>query len=158
MSDINKNMNNNKDSAENNSQTKKYKGWTNDGFVNAETNERGLSSTELLFEWFEAPENLIAWKGTGADNKQNTNGESRNAVLNRIMKHFADNGIHHRTKHQLASRISQLKLKYTNACRWLSQTGQGIRNQVFVIDDAVENEKVQDKTILLHARYISGYP
>ncbi|KAI8383008.1 hypothetical protein BD560DRAFT_444116 [Blakeslea trispora] len=147
MSNISKNMNNKKDNAENNSQTKKYKGWTNDGSINAETNERGLSSTELLFKWLEVPENLVAWKDTGVGNKQSANGESRSAVLGRIIKYFQDNGIHHRTKHQVATRISQLKLKYTNACRWLAQTEQGIRDKIFVMDDAVENKKVQDKTI-----------
>ncbi|KAI8371240.1 hypothetical protein EDC96DRAFT_573314 [Choanephora cucurbitarum] len=129
----NTNNNNNNNNAENNSQPKKYMGWTNEGCINPETND---------------------WKGTGADNKQSTNGESRSAVLGRIIKLFEENGIHHRTKQQINTRVSQMKARYVKACQWLTQTGQGIRDQIFVMDDAVENEKVQDKTIHDHIRRI----
>ncbi|KAI8344904.1 hypothetical protein EDC96DRAFT_567933 [Choanephora cucurbitarum] len=154
MSNINKSMNNNNSNAGNNARPKKYKGWSNDGCINTETNKRGLSSTELLFEWFKVPENLVAWESTGARNKQSRSGESRNAVLGKIIKYFEENGIHHRTTHQISTRVSQMKARYTNACRWMAQTGQGIRDQIFVVDDAVENEKMQDKIIQDHIKKV----
>ncbi|OBZ84731.1 hypothetical protein A0J61_07220 [Choanephora cucurbitarum] len=123
-------MNNNNSNAKNNSRPKKYKDWTNDGCIDVETNERGLSSAELLFD-----------------------GSKHQRTLS-PGKYFEENGIHHCTKHQISTRVSQRKARYTNACQWLAQTGQGIRDQIFVMDDAVENEKVQDNTIQDHIKKI----